>query len=330
MAREQVAGSIILDRLRDRIVSGLYVGYWRSGDRLPSIREIAEAEHVDRKTAAAAYRRLETEGLVRVRPRSGIYLSGPSFPDASGPLDRLYRRWLEHTYDGARALGLDTRTIQRLVSAVAELQRVRVPVIERDWSQAEAIAVELRERLELRTVACSLDDVKASDPLIADAPVVVTTPHHLTQVAPVAGDRPVIDATMSPEMIRELRDLAAAGGLAIVTGSALTADKIKRTLTHCGISTDSILDIVAVVRPAEAAAMSARCVFIWPGAPAWIDDALPRSTRAVRPARSVSDESLARIQAAVLDAAIRRVKDQMRAEDAAADGARGTVRTPVQ
>ena len=48
MAREQVAGAIILDRLRERIVSGIYFGLWRPGERLPSIREIAEAEGVDR------------------------------------------------------------------------------------------------------------------------------------------------------------------------------------------------------------------------------------------------------------------------------------------
>ena len=53
MGREQVAGAIILDRLRERMVSGRFLGHWRPGDRLPSIREIAEAENVDRKTAAA-------------------------------------------------------------------------------------------------------------------------------------------------------------------------------------------------------------------------------------------------------------------------------------
>src|SRR5690606_4633420 len=98
MAREQVAGAIILGKLRERIISGLYLGYWRPGERLPSIREIAEAEHVDRKTAAAAYRRLQEEGLVRVRARSGVYLWAPLLPDPPGPLDRLHRQWLEHTY----------------------------------------------------------------------------------------------------------------------------------------------------------------------------------------------------------------------------------------
>jgi DNA-binding transcriptional regulator YhcF (GntR family) len=316
MAREQVAGAIILDRLRDRIVSGLYVGYWRSGDRLPSIREIAEAEHVDRKTAAAAYRRLETEGLVRVRPRSGIYLNPPTLPDASGPLDKLYRRWLEHTYDGARGLGLDTRTILRLITAVSELQRVRIPVIDRDWSQADSIATELHERLELRAVACAIDDAKNADSLLNDAPVVVTTPHYLQDVLQIAGDKPVIDSTMAPEMIRELRTQAAGGNLLILAGNDATVQKISRTLDHCGITAnDTLIQIIAVSRPADVTGLNARSLFIWPGAPAWVEESLPRGVASYRPLRSVSDDTVSRVQAAVLDAAIRRVKDVLRAEE---------------
>jgi DNA-binding transcriptional MocR family regulator len=58
MSRAQ-PGAVILDQLRDRIVTGLYFGNWQPGERLPSIRDIADAESVDRKTAAAAYHRLE-------------------------------------------------------------------------------------------------------------------------------------------------------------------------------------------------------------------------------------------------------------------------------
>ena len=70
MTRTQ-PGAVIIDQLRDRIVTGLYFGNWQPGERLPSIRDIADAESVDRKTAAAAYHRLAQEGLVEVKARSG-------------------------------------------------------------------------------------------------------------------------------------------------------------------------------------------------------------------------------------------------------------------
>ena len=64
LARQQAAGSMIVDQLRDRIVSGLYLGRWAPGERLPSIRDVADAENVDRKTAAAG-RRCEVASCAR-------------------------------------------------------------------------------------------------------------------------------------------------------------------------------------------------------------------------------------------------------------------------
>lgn len=311
MAREQVAGAIILNQLRERLVSGLYLGYWQPGDRLPSIREIAEAEHVDRKTAAAAYRRLQEEGLVRVRARSGVYLCGPSLPDPLGPLERLYRRWLEHTYAGARALGLDTRAILRLVGAVGEVERARLPVIECNWAQAEALATELHERLGVHAMACILDELRPGDPLLAEAPLLVTTPYHSAEVALLAPGRTIIEATMPPEVLRDLAQRAARGSLVVVVDSTSLADKVRRALNHCAVDrTRHEIQVVAASDRGEliAATRQATCVFLWPGAPKWVEDVLNPHVEAVRPARSISDESMSRIQAALLEAAIRRAK----------------------
>jgi GntR family transcriptional regulator len=121
MPHTGAGGRSVVDTLRERITAGLYLGYWKPGDRLPSIRDIAQDAGVDRKTAASAYRRLQKEGLVQVRARSGVFAATPPLP-TPGPLDQLYRQWLHNTYRGASALGLDTRIILRLVAAVAEVE----------------------------------------------------------------------------------------------------------------------------------------------------------------------------------------------------------------
>ncbi|MGH7505150.1 MAG: GntR family transcriptional regulator, partial [Longimicrobiales bacterium] len=194
MPRAQVAGAIIVDQLRDRIVSGLYLGHWQPGERLPSIRDIAEAENVDRKTAAAAYRRLQREGLVRVRARSGVYLRGEAGRDVMiQPLHRLYRRWLEHTYEGARALGLDTVAMLEILDAIAVVEERRVPVVETDWSQAESLAHELRDRLRLRTVPFLITELQPDDPVLLHAPFVITTPFLRGRLGRLAGEHPVIE-----------------------------------------------------------------------------------------------------------------------------------------
>jgi GntR family transcriptional regulator len=308
MARTQVAGAIIVDQLRDRIVSGLFLGHWQPGERLPSIRDIADAEHVDRKTAAAAYRRLQREGLVRVRARSGVYLRGePSRDSAIHPLHRLYRRWLENAYEGARGLGLDTAAILRILEAVCSVEERRIPVIESDWSQAESLAQELRARLGIRTVPFAVGEVDVEDPVIAAAPFLITTPYHRGRLGAAVADRQVIELILSRAFLQELRDRIAAGSVIIVAPSASVADQLKVALRR-GQLADS-MGPATVVAATEAGALAdqvsgADCVFLWPGTPAWAAHEL-ESLDCVVPANCVSDESLGRVRLALLDTALR-------------------------
>jgi DNA-binding transcriptional regulator YhcF (GntR family) len=311
VAREQVAGAIILDRLRERIVSGIYFGLWRPGERLPSIREIADAEGVDRKTAAAAYRRLEREGLVRVHPRSGVYLRSHRPPEAATPLEKLYRRWLENTYARASALGLRTNTILHLVTAVAEIERLRIPVIEQDWPQAETIAAELRERAGINATPTPLSALTRDDTTWGDAPFVVTTPYCRGSVVALDSGKPIVEATLSPETVRDLKDKLHEGELAIVVANDSVASKLRPFILrghHFG-NGNQIL-IITANDPAQLAAdtRNARHVFLWPGAPGWVEDSVGGRVP-VRALNCISEETLTRIRAAILDAAIARERD---------------------
>ena len=311
MAREQVAGAIILDRLRERIVSGIYFGLWRPGERLPSIREIADAESVDRKTAAAAYRRLEREGLVRVHPRSGVYLRTQRAPEAATPLEKIYRRWLENTYARAGALGLRTNTILHLVTAVAEIERLRIPIIEQDWPQAETIAAELRERAGINAVPTPLAALSRDDTTWGDAPFVVTTPYCRSAVAAFDNAKPIVEATLSPETVRELKEKLHEGELAVVVANDSVACKLRPFIMrghHFGNGNQIV--IVTAQDPAQLVSdvRNARHVFLWPGAPTWVEESI--ATRVpVRALNCISDETLTRLRAAILDAAIARERD---------------------
>jgi DNA-binding transcriptional regulator YhcF (GntR family) len=312
MAKDQVAGAIILDTLRERVVSGVYVGNWRSGERLPSIREIAEAESVDRKTAAAAYHRLEQEGLVRIRPRSGVYLHSPTPSRAVGPLERLHRQWLQHTFEGARALGLDTSTILHLVQGVAELEQTRIPVVECSWAQAESLADELRDRLGITGVPYLLEDLRPGDPLLQEAPIVITTSYHTAEVSLVAPGKMIGEVTLAPEIFREVRTRLEKSGLLVVVGDDTLAVKLRSALAHCRPAVSSAQAVVLSTsdRPALLAALQeAESVILWPGSPRWVDEALPPGIERYRPRRGISDSSLDRIQVVLLDISLRKLKE---------------------
>lgn len=64
----------LYQQLADKLKRAMAQGSLKSGDRLPSVRELGEREQVSIATAVAAYRHLENQGLVEARPKSGYFV----------------------------------------------------------------------------------------------------------------------------------------------------------------------------------------------------------------------------------------------------------------
>ena len=62
----------VASMLRRRIQWGIHLGLVKAADRLPSLRAAAAEFGVDQRSVLAAYRELEREGIVEMRPRSGM------------------------------------------------------------------------------------------------------------------------------------------------------------------------------------------------------------------------------------------------------------------
>ncbi|WP_256874487.1 GntR family transcriptional regulator [Nostoc sp. C057] len=65
-------------QIRDRISHLIKSGALKSGDRLPSIRSLAESLQVNKLTVIEAYNVLEADGIVSARQGSGYFVSGVS------------------------------------------------------------------------------------------------------------------------------------------------------------------------------------------------------------------------------------------------------------
>jgi DNA-binding transcriptional regulator YhcF (GntR family) len=305
MSRTQ-PGAVILDQLRDRIVSGLYFGNWQPGERLPSIRDIADTESVDRKTAAAAYHRLEEEGLVEVKARSGVFLRDERLRGAGrgGPLEKLQRRWLKNTYDGARALGLDTAAVLQLMQAVREVEAAPIPVVEEDEATARTVAEELRECVGIDARPIRLQDVTRSG-MFAAAPFAVTTPYYAGRISGVMGGRPLITATLSLDLLHGLMQRAASGTILVAVPSDWIASRVETALRQRAPNMDRTRVVVATPdTDLHRIRSDAACVFVWPGC----DHVLTEfeGDDCVTPVRLLSEATLDRVRTAVLDAALRR------------------------
>ncbi|NES97104.1 MAG: PLP-dependent aminotransferase family protein [Desertifilum sp. SIO1I2] len=67
-------------QIRDRISRLIESGALKPGDKLPSIRSLAEGTNVNKLTVLEAYSVLEAEGLVHARQGSGYFVSTPPLP----------------------------------------------------------------------------------------------------------------------------------------------------------------------------------------------------------------------------------------------------------
>ncbi len=100
-------------QLVHQVRHALRLGLLRKGDQLPTVKDVVGRLALNPNTVLKAYRELEHQGLVGVRPGVGTFviasLSGSSLA-AQGPLREDLNRWLTK----ARGAGLDDESIEAL------------------------------------------------------------------------------------------------------------------------------------------------------------------------------------------------------------------------
>lgn len=100
-------------QLVHQVRHALRLGLLSKGDQLPTVRDVVAHLAINPNTVLKAYRELEHEGLIGVRPGIGTFVT-KTFSDASlaahGPLRKELQRWLEE----ARRAGLDDESIEAL------------------------------------------------------------------------------------------------------------------------------------------------------------------------------------------------------------------------
>jgi GntR family transcriptional regulator len=74
---DRASGVPLGTQLVDQIRASVADGRLSDGDRLPSVRELAETARVNVNTVRAVYARLEAEGVVRREHGRGTFVAGP-------------------------------------------------------------------------------------------------------------------------------------------------------------------------------------------------------------------------------------------------------------
>lgn len=100
-------------QLMQQIRHGVETGALRAGERLPTIRSLAEELVVNPNTVVRAYRELQHEGIVELRQGSGAYISR-SVIERRQIMSKA-GKLIGSTIERLSALGLSEEEIRRIV-----------------------------------------------------------------------------------------------------------------------------------------------------------------------------------------------------------------------
>ncbi len=219
----------IADALRARLFSGLHLGLFKHGGRLPSARELSREFDADPRVVLAAYRTLEREGLVAVRERSGVFVAPAATPAASETepgitwMAEVLMRGLGHGLSGARMADALQRSL--------EARRLHAVVVECNADQLYSVPAELRRDYGFEVTAldvAALDTEGRSPGVLRHADLLVSTPFHKRAVERLAArvGSPRVIITMCTDLFAEVLRLLPSTPVYFVVADPLFAAKL--------------------------------------------------------------------------------------------------------
>lgn len=192
--------------LRYRVERALEMGALKSGDRLPSARELSREMGADPRVILSAYRTLEQEGLVEIRPRSGNYVSPRNIvsPSSAPPPTPVVVNILSE----AISRGYSTKEFAGYLADASFGRRLQAAVVAGTSDQAEGIGRELRDDFSLSSVLISPRAIRQDQersPGLRGADLIITTEAFGVSVSRIAKrlQKPVIVLTIRSNIISD-------------------------------------------------------------------------------------------------------------------------------
>jgi GntR family transcriptional regulator len=208
------------DQLATQITLGVISGDLKSGEKLPSVRELARRCKIHSNTVSAAYRDVEARGWLKVRKGSGVYVQDVREATEKSSLDELIESFLEET----RRRGFSAAEVRTGLARVLGAAPIRrIIVIEPEPELGEILSAELSDHVSL-PITAEICDAGAAVALMSRAHLLPPgVPHHLLRMRSVpeylqGQTRPAPHALIgvassSPEILRRIRTILAAAGL---------------------------------------------------------------------------------------------------------------------
>lgn len=252
--------------IREWVASGVHLGYLATGDRLPSIRQVAGAAGLDHRAVSLAYRTLAAEGMVEIRDRHGVHVA-PT-PRASDERICESAEWLCGVLAEACTLRVRAALLPDVVRRWTNTVALRCACVESSDDDRAMLAGELRQQWGLDTFSVAVDALptaqaarRREDSFLIEAlrgaDLAVTTPFHESEVRAAAASMgiPVVSMHAGPDVVSAAEEQLRRGTLTAVVADPAYGRRLRLLRGGAGerlrvvLATDA--DAVAALDPAE-------------------------------------------------------------------------------
>jgi DNA-binding transcriptional regulator YhcF (GntR family) len=305
--------SSLFEQAREQLITALHLGRLRSGDRLPSVRQMAMRNNVNSKTAFAIYQRLKEEGYIEIRTGSGAYVADMDRLDLNQTYCLSIFQLIKANLAQASQLKLEPLQYAELVHRFigkTPLDSLQVAVFECNEEQIHLFSSEISKHLKVRVFPVRLDKLERPEAkllkLLARMNYFITTDYHFHQVKEL-GDRyqtKTVQIRLNPDFVPALIAAARRKGLLMIVSDANFFPAFRRNMLSIGISAALLEHITAVddrnlsrVRDALARAQS---VYVSPICDPDIRQYIPDNLKEVKLESMLSRESLEMLEAVML------------------------------
>ena len=256
--------------VRARLLTSLHVGRLGPGERVPSVRRLADLTGLNRKTIHRAFKTLAREGLLDVRPGSGTFIAGRAGRSETTASSSDLVSAIARMRAAAAALRLQPSVFAAFVQAALgdSLGGTPVAVVECNREQAGMIEADLSTHLGVVPLRVLLSRLRADGArALRGAHAVITTDCHLEEVAGLSrpaglGVHPVsLDSTF-PQLVM---DLVRRQRIVLVVHDPEFGPVFFRLLRHLGLEQGGLLRIT-VCQQAEAREVldrAERDTYVW-------------------------------------------------------------------
>lgn len=237
-----------VERVRHELLTALHFGKLGPGDRVPSVRRLADTTGMNRKTIHRAYRRLADEGLLELRPGSGTFIAERIVGNGSngGPAsvgDLLLA--VNRCRATAETLGLSPDVFASFldIQLASGFRDVPVVVTECNHEQLGLMEQELSHSLGLDTRPKLIEDLKRAPAASLEGAVgVITTECHGAEVDELVASSglPVFRVALDPHFPQRVVDQARGGRMLMVVKDRTFAPVFRRLLEQMAVPAELI------------------------------------------------------------------------------------------